>query len=467
MLKKIIANFTALFTGEAIARICHFFTIIYIARVLGAQGFGAINFSLAIISYFLMTTNIGLSELGVREVARKKDTKEKAETILSIRFSLACFSFLTVLFIAFFLNKSPYTVYLLIAYGFTLFPYALSVEWVFRGIEKMKYNAYGRIINAFMYLGLIFALVKKPSDIVKVAMIAVLTDFITCIFYYANYRKRFGSIRFHLDLKRWFSLLPVSFQLFVSSALLIMYLNFGIIALGFIKNEQAVGIYSAAYKIAFLFYALSDVMVAAAFPVVSRFYHESREKFQVFMNYCIKATVSLGLPIAVGGLILGPRIIKITYGSSYSKAGPLLQIMSWFAAINLTSFILSYSLVAFDRQNKYLRILVYGLVFNIAFNLLAIHFMSYYAPSVALVLTEALVLILSFSEMKKLISVPFLRLVIRPFLCAALMSIPLLILFKLNTFVLIALGTGFYFGALVSIGGVTKHEILKFKEALT
>jgi len=465
MVKKIIKNFTALFTGEVIARLCHFVSVVYIARMLGAAGFGAINFALAVISYFLMATNLGLGELGVREVARKHDVREMAGTILSMRLSIALISFAVVLIMAVFLNKSPSTIYLIVAYGFTLFPYALSVEWVFRGIEQMKYNAYGRIINAILYVGLIFLVVKKPQDILKVAMITILADFVSCIFYYANYTKKFGPIRFHFDLKKWFSISHVSAQLFFSSALLTVYLGFGTVALGFMKNEEAVGFYGAAYKLILVFYAISDVFVAAIFPVASRLYHESKERLQEFIRYCVKAALSLGMPIAVGGLLLGPRIIKLIYGSSYGEAGPLLQIISWFAAINLTSYALSYLLVACDRQHIYLAILGCGTAFNIVFNLVAIRFIGYYAPSIALVLTETIILIMSFIAMRKLVALPIARLSIKPLASAVFMGGMILVFFKLNIVALVGLAAILYLGALFAIGGITKVEVEKVREA--
>ncbi|MBN1527182.1 MAG: flippase [Candidatus Omnitrophica bacterium] len=465
MIKKIVTNFTSLFTGEVIARACHFFAVIYIARIFGAAGFGAISFSLAIISYFIMLSNPGLGEFGVREISRSRDIKDIAETILSIRLAAASVLFVAVLVIAFLFKKTPTITYLMIFFGVTLFPYALSLEWVFRGVQEMRYNAYSRIINAFIYLGAVLLFVKDIQDILKVALITVLADLTSCAFYYINYRRKFGGIGLHVDLRRWGELLRLSLPIFASSAMIIFYFNFGTIALGIFKDEQSVGFYSAAAKIAFFIYAVSDLFVASVFPVMSKLYHESREKFAQFMRYCLKISMVLGIPVGIGGTVLGPKIIEIVYGPSYAQSGPLFQMMSWFAAINLAGFALSYSLVSCDRQDLYLKVVLYGCLFNIAFNLVGVPLMGYYAPSAALVLTEGIICVCSFFIVGKIARLPFLELSVRPFISAVVMGAILLALFKLNVFILLVIAAVSYFGVLFAIGGITRDELLRVKEA--
>jgi O-antigen/teichoic acid export membrane protein len=465
MIKNIVKNLTALFTGEVIARICHFVAVVYIARVFGAAGFGAINFSLAILSYFLMVTNLGLGELGVREVSRKRDIKDVAETVISMRLGIAALSFCAICIIAFFGKKGSATTYLVVAYGMTIFPYALSLEWVFRGVMKMKYNAYGRVINAVLYMALVLVFVRNIQDILKVAFITMACDMIACIFYYVNYARKFGSIRLHLDMKRWLAMGKISTQLFVSSAMLTVYLNFGMVALGFLKDDKAVGIYGAASKLVFFVYALSDLFVAATYPVMSRLYHESADKFASFMRYCLKVTVLIGLPVAFGGTILGPKIIRLVYGPSYFESGAVFMVLSWFAAVNLTSFAVSYSLVSCDRQNIYLKIMALAAAFNVILNLAIVPFAGYIGSAAVLLATEVAILSASLVVIAGYARLPAISSFVRPLAAALAMAAILIALPKFNVLALMAVAFAAYFGALFLFGGISKTEIAKIKEA--
>jgi len=464
MIRTIVKNFVALFTGEVIARVSHFISVIYLARMLGAAGFGAINFVLAIISYFLIVTNLGLNSLGIREISRKRDVVEIAGTVISIRLCLALVFFIIVVLSSLFLGRTQ-TVYLMIAYAVTLFPYALSLDWVFTGIEKMEYNAYGKTVNALIYLTFIILLIKGSQDILKVAFITIFADAVTAVFYYISYHRRFGPLRLHLDLKSWLALLAVSMQLSVSSAMIIIYTNFGTVALGLMRDERTVGIYGAASKLVLFFFALSTVIVTVVFPVMSRLHRESRERLETFMGYCMKATLLLGLPIGVGGAILGSRIIGLVYGPSYAEAGPLFQIMCWYAAINMTSYIAGYSLVACDKQAAYLKILIIGTLFNALFNLFATPFMGYYAPSIALVLTEAMILLGSLYAIERVAPFSLFTITAKPLIASAVMGGMLWILFRCNILFLIPAAILLYFLVLYMIGGITKNDILKIRKA--
>jgi O-antigen/teichoic acid export membrane protein len=297
-----------------------------------------------------------------------------------------------------------------------------------------------------------------------VALITLLADVITSYFYYKNYNRKYGRVKLHLDIKRWLEMGKVSSQLFVSSALFVIYMNFGTIALGFMKNENAVGIYGAAAKLTFFIYALSDLFVAATFPVVSRLYHESKEKLGEFMRYCLKITVLLGLPVAIGGTILGPKIIALVYGVSYVQSGGVFQILSWFAAINLTSFVLSYSLVACDRQHTYMKVMVAGVIANVVFNIIAIPMAGYYASAAALVITESVTLLLSSLLVRRFVKLPSLGSYTRLVAAVFVMAGTLLLLQKLNVVALAVISVGAYFGASVVFGGITRSDINRLRE---
>lgn len=52
-------------------------TIPYAFRVIGPEKIGVINFSFAVISYFVMIMMLGLPMYGIRSIAEVKDDNEK------------------------------------------------------------------------------------------------------------------------------------------------------------------------------------------------------------------------------------------------------------------------------------------------------------------------------------------------------------------------------------------------------
>ena len=60
-----------------------FLTYPYVSRVLGVTGIGACNFVDSVINYFILFSTLGINTLGVREIAKNKDDKEKLSKTFS------------------------------------------------------------------------------------------------------------------------------------------------------------------------------------------------------------------------------------------------------------------------------------------------------------------------------------------------------------------------------------------------
>ena len=60
-----------------------FITFPYISRVFGVERLGLINFADNTINYFLLFATMGISVLGVREIAAVKEIREETNKIFS------------------------------------------------------------------------------------------------------------------------------------------------------------------------------------------------------------------------------------------------------------------------------------------------------------------------------------------------------------------------------------------------
>src|SRR5690349_8114372 len=83
---KVLTNFLALGSGEAVARIIAFAGLLYIARTIGVGGYGVISFVAGVTLYLTKIADFGIETIGSAEVARRpKDISRFASAILSAR----------------------------------------------------------------------------------------------------------------------------------------------------------------------------------------------------------------------------------------------------------------------------------------------------------------------------------------------------------------------------------------------
>ena len=116
--QRIAKNFFSLSISKLITSIGTFSIIVYLARTLLPSGFGKINFALIVISYFGLISNMGLSTLGVREIAKDHNKLKKyIENIVSLRVILGIISYLFLLLFVFLLPKPLELKALILLYG--------------------------------------------------------------------------------------------------------------------------------------------------------------------------------------------------------------------------------------------------------------------------------------------------------------------------------------------------------------
>ena len=60
----------------------------YVSRVLGVTNIGVYNFVDSIINYFLMFSTLGIGIVGIREIAKNKDSKNALQDAFSKLFTI-------------------------------------------------------------------------------------------------------------------------------------------------------------------------------------------------------------------------------------------------------------------------------------------------------------------------------------------------------------------------------------------
>lgn len=198
--KKILKNFFSLSSIEALGRILGFAATIYLARVLGANGFGKLNFAIAVVSYFMLLLNRGFEPFGAREVARNtNETVRYLNNILSMRLIFLIFSYCLLIIFVCSISKPPETKRIILLYGLELFVFAFAFEWVFQAIEKMEIIALGRIVRQVSYVGAIFLLVSGPQNILLVPILRFFAGLLAITLLLGVFIRSFQLPRFRFD----------------------------------------------------------------------------------------------------------------------------------------------------------------------------------------------------------------------------------------------------------------------------
>jgi O-antigen/teichoic acid export membrane protein len=460
--KSIINNFFSMFFSQICSQFFSFFTAIYLARTLGAEGFGFIAFSQAIVSYFTLATDLGLPRLGTRELSRNKNRiVEYVSTIVTLRILLSLVALTLLVIFAIVIKQLEAIRYITIIFGLTILTSSCFFDWVFRGVEKMKYIAIANIFEKIVYLVLIFSFVKQANDYMLVPIFFFTGAVVSSFILIGIFRKQYGKISLTINTAKWKTCLKLALPMAFGSLMVRINNNFDSVLIGFIKGEYEVGLYAAAYKIILVAFIFGGIFNLVIFPIVCRYYYESLDKMKELLSQSNRIMITIGLPIGLGGIIISDPILLNLFGESYLQASPAFKILSIYVAISFITMIYADTLIACNCQKKYAIGVAIAAIVNLTCNFILIPIFGLKGAALSTVAGEIVLLIYSYFNLAKIVKIELIKFFPIPIISTLIMGIFLRIAIESNFIILIFGGIAVYITSVILLGGVSLGE-LKF-----
>jgi len=113
-----------------------------------------------------------------------------------------------------------------------------------------------------------------------------------------------------------------------------------------------VGIYGAANSIVERLAYIPDGISTAMYPSMVLLYQDSHQKAGDLFGQFFAYMIIMGLPIAIGITILAKPIIHLIYGTTYSGAVLLLQLLIWWLFITFLTMLQGWTLNAIHKEKE-------------------------------------------------------------------------------------------------------------------
>lgn len=464
MIKQILKNLSSLTFAKILAQVFAFFTTVYLSRILGVEKYGVIGYVTAIIVYLNMFGNLGLETYAIREVARHpKRLSFFISHTLSLRLISSIFVFLLAALISYFLKDARLISTLLMLYAFNIFILGFSLNWTFAALHRMEFYGLTQIIIQFIYMVLIFWFIKKPQDIYYVPLAFIIGNLTGILFTWGKHFRLIKNISLRFNPGLWKKMLKISLPIIVSYIILRINLNFSILYFGTVGKQTEVGLFNAAFKIIFLLLTVREVLISVAYPLMSKYFVESKEKLAQVMQGFIKLALLFTLPVVLGGSLLAEDIIRFIFGEHFINAALPLRILLVAFLFMMINIVFPSSQNAFNKEKKYLKISMINSGSNVLLNILLIPVWGLVGAAAASALTEMISLALFKWESNKTVAVGFFAIFVKILLPSLLMLLALYFLPEWNVLLRILLGALIYLTAVLLFKVVTPAEISMLK----
>lgn len=249
----------------------------YISRVLGVDGIGAVDFVDSVINYCVLLSMMGMTTLGVREIARNKSNPVLLQQAFADLFSLNLLSTLVVLFVlALMICLVPQLwdkKELFCIGAIKLVANLFWIEWFFKGIENFRYITIRSVVLRLLFICFVYLLVHEEQDYGVYYFLFVSLILGNAIFNW-NFRKRYiGCSLRHVDIKRY---AKPFFRLGGFAVLSSVYTQLITVWLGLQCGETEVGYYTTSTRLHQVIIALFSTLTSVIIPRMSVLFKENR-----------------------------------------------------------------------------------------------------------------------------------------------------------------------------------------------
>jgi len=460
--RRFLANFSILVAGDVASKFLLLWASVRMAHVVGTSRFGDLAFALAFTAYFSLLVSQGLGNYGVQEVARHPErTGEYVGNILALRFCASLLAAVTLLATVALLGKPAEVKDLILLYGLLFFSSAFSLNWVFQGMEQMKFVATATVISQVLFAALILVFLHQPSQYAWVPVFQFCGEALAALFLLIAYVRRVGPIRLIFDFPSWVRIWKESLPIGLSLGLGMVLYNFDVVLMGFMKASDEVGQYSAAYRIINFFMGLLMLYNVNLYPAISR----SRDHPAVLRRIAdrsMRYTILFTLPVAVGGMFVARPIMGWIFGQQFLDGAGALRILLWIVPILAGRAVYRATLLSHGLQRDFLWIALWAAAVNTGFNLALIPRYSYLGAAAATLIGELLVFVLVYRRVaQRVVTLEIASHLVRPAL-ACIPMIGYLIWQSGGTLpVLVAGGGAIYLISAWLVGAIRPREILE------
>jgi PST family polysaccharide transporter len=326
----LVQNVASLFGVQVANYAVPLVTVPYLARVLGAAGWGMVAFALAFGSGMALVGEYGFALSATREVARHRGDREKltdllagvmgAKTVLgtaSLAVAVAA-RWLVPIF-----REHPALLWTGMFYALAR---AFSMMWFFQGIERMRLAAGLEISGQALATIGILVLVRKPED----GWLAVaLQGFGYFLSFAVTLPLAYRTMPFRIP--SWSSVwdvLHMGWTMFLFRSSVSLYTVGNAFILGLFVSPQSVGYYSGAEKISRAFLGLLSPVSQTLYPRLSHLVRHSLDRAARLARMGVGIMGVGGVAMGALMFLLAPQLVPIVLGKGFEPAIPVVRILA-------------------------------------------------------------------------------------------------------------------------------------------
>jgi len=264
---------------------------------------------------------------------------------------------------------------------------------VFQAYRKMVTVSIANIVNDAIISAAIILMIPGFPGIVTALGLIVFVSVINLGVLILIYRNVVGNLELKIDIPAWKALLREGAPIAVSSLAISIYTFIGPTILKYTRGETEVGLFSAGYKLISILTLIPATFSQIVFPIFSDFYKNASHKLSKALQDSLRMMSEISIPLAVGGIMLAPRLFSMLYPTSFAEGVIVFQVIIAGNAVGYLAQVLYAFLLATDRHRACMWDTIAVAVLVTVASLIFIPRFGYQSASVILMVTDCVLFV--------------------------------------------------------------------------
>ena len=405
--RLLFKNLSVQTLSEAVAMVCGLLSAVVLSRHLEVEGFGAFNYAFAFMYLFLSLNDLGVNTIVIREVSQ---APERAGAIIGSAIALRLLIAGVVLVAAWIAiwtwPMEPSLRVPLSLFALVLPLNALNVPGlIFITAMRFDLNAAATVIWRVSGLLLVLATVAAGFGVTAVLGALLISDVIG-LATVTLLSRRLVRFRIHVDRPEWRRLLQSAAPVGASLVLTALVNRIDFVMLEHMASLEAVGLYSAAYRITNMLEKFPLLVMATIYPIMSQLASADRDRLRHVYRRTFSHFAAIGLPIGLLMTAIAPQLTAWLFGEEYRDAGRALRFLVWSTVCLYLALAGGNLLISIGRARDNLIALCAGAFANISLNLLLIPTYGIAGAAFATAVSFFIVLVITVVAVERVLRAP-------------------------------------------------------------
>jgi PST family polysaccharide transporter len=305
---------------------------VWVARYLGPEKFGSLNYALAIVTLISVFNRLGLDNIVIRDLLQNPSEKnEILGTTFILKLASGSLAVLSTIGFILFIHSDITTKWMvfIIALG-SLFQAFDVIDFWFQAQVQSKYVVYARNV-VFLFTAILkILLIQMSASIISFAYLSS-AEFILggvgLIVVYRMNRQYIQRWEFNIEKAKYF--LKSSWLLLLGGVIAMVYTRIDQVMLSQMVGDKSLGIYSSAVKLAEVWYFIPIAITSSVFPSIVEAKKTNALLYDQKIQKLFDIVVLLGYSVAILITFLAPWLINILFGVQFIEASSSLVLLAW------------------------------------------------------------------------------------------------------------------------------------------